>query len=204
MKTSENSINQTEASLNKQAIAANNAEAKLSDMQGELTKVNKELRDHKLDAFANGCDKAGQKLEAFGQKMMVVSAGIATFATAATKMAVDFEDSIAKVSTIMDTGQMSVGEMEDAIVGLSNETGIAADDIADNVYNAISAGQQTADAVNFVRQSTRLATAGFAESGDTLDLLTTILNAYIDSDEVANVTTEKVSDNLAIDIKKRR
>jgi TP901 family phage tail tape measure protein len=189
LKTSENSINQTEASLNKQAIAANNAEAKLSDMQGELTKVNKELRDHKLDAFANGCDKAGQKLEAFGQKMMVVSAGIATFATAATKMAVDFEDSIAKVSTIMDTGQMPVGEMEDAIVSLSNETGIAADDIADNVYNAISAGQQTADAVNFVRQSTRLATAGFAESGDTLDLLTTILNAYgLKAEQVTNVS----------------
>lgn len=189
LKTSENSINQTEASLNKQAIAANNAEAKLFDMQGELTKVNKELRDHKLDAFANGCDKAGQKLEAFGQKMMVVSTGIATFATAATKMAVDFEDSIAKVSTIMDTGQMSVGEMEDAIVSLSNETGIAAGDIADNVYNAISAGQQTADAVNFVRQSTRLATAGFAESGDTLDLLTTILNAYgLKAEQVTNVS----------------
>ena len=189
MKTSENSINQTETALNKQAIAANNAEAKLSEMEGELAKVNKELKDHKLDAFADGCDKAGQKLEAFGQKMMGVSAGIAAFATAATKMAVDFEDSIAKVSTIMDTGQVSVGEMEDAIVSLSNETGTAADDIADNVYNAISAGQETADAVDFVRQSTKLATAGFAESGDTLDLLTTILNAYgLEAEQVANVS----------------
>ena len=32
----------------------------------------------------------------------------------------------------------------------------------------------------------------------------TEVHTYIDSDEVANVTTEKVSDNLAIDIKKRR
>lgn len=189
LKTSENSINQTEVALNKQAIAANNAETKLSEMEEELKAINKELRDHKLDAFADGCDKAGQKLEAFGQKMMVVSAGIAAFATAATKMAIDFEDSIAKVSTIMDTGQVSFGEMEDAIVSLSNETGVAAGDIADNVYNAISAGQETADAVDFVRQSTKLATAGFAESGDTLDLLTTILNAYgLEAEKVANVS----------------
>lgn len=189
LKTSENSINQTEVALNKQAIAANNAETKLSEMEEELKAVNKELRDHKLDAFADGCDKAGQKLEAFGQKMMVVSAGIAAFATTATKMAVDFEDSIAKVSTIMDTGQLSVGEMEDAIVSLSNETGIAAGNIADNVYNAISAGRETKDAVDFVRQSTKLATAGFAESGDTLDLLTTILNAYgLEAEQVANVS----------------
>ena len=40
------------------------------------------------------------------------------------------------------------------------------------VLYAISAGQDTADAVDFVRQSTKLATAGFAESGDTLDILT--------------------------------
>ena len=84
---------------------------------------------------------------------------------------------------------MSVDDMSDAILSLSNETGIAAGDIADNVYNAISAGQKTGDAVNFVRESTKLATAGFAESGNTLDVLTTILNAYgLEATEVTNVS----------------
>ena len=189
LKTNESSINQTENALNRQAIACNNAEAKLYSMEGELKSVNKELQNHKLDALANGCNKAGQKLEVFGQKMLVVSTGIAAFATGAAKMAVDFEDSMAKVSTIMDTGEMSVGDMSTAITDLSNETGIAAGDIADNVYNAISAGQKTGDAVNFVRQSTKLATAGFAESGDTLDVLTTIMNAYdLSAEQVTNVS----------------
>lgn len=67
--------------------------------------------------------------------------------------------------------------MQSAIVDLSNETGIAAGNISEDVYNAISAGQKTGDAVNFVRNSTKLATAGFAESSSTLDVLTTILNA---------------------------
>lgn len=189
LKANESSIGKTETALNKQATACNNAETKLYSMEGELKNVNKELQNHKLDAFASGCDKAGQKLEAFGRKMTIVSAGIAAFGISAAKMAVDFEDSMAKVSTIMDTGEMSTGDMSTAITDLSNETGIAAGDIADNVYNAISAGQKTGDAVNFVRQSTKLATAGFAESGDTLDVLTTIMNAYgLSAEQVTNVS----------------
>ncbi len=177
-KENETAIGRTETALSRQTVSTNRAETALMEMEAELEDVNRELKNHKLNVFADACDKAGQKIEQFGKRMTVVSAGLATFATASAKMAVDFEDSIAQVSTIMDEGVMSVDEMEDAIIGLSNETGIAAGDIADNVYNAISAGQDTADAVDFVRQSTKLATAGFAESGDTLDILTTILNAY--------------------------
>ena len=114
------------------------------EMEAELEDVNRELKNHKLNVFADACDKAGQKIEQFGKRMTVVSAGLATFATASAKMAVDFEDSTHSIN-IMDEGVMSVDEMEDAIIGLSNETGIAAGDIADNVYNAISAGQDTAE-----------------------------------------------------------
>lgn len=188
-KDNETAIGKTETALSNQTVKTNRAETALMEMEAELEDVNNQLKNHKLNEFANACQSAGEKMENFGKKMSVISTGLATFATGAAKMAVDFEDSIAKVSTIMDTGKMSVGEMEDAIVSLSNETGIAAGDIAENVYNAISAGQDTADAVDFVRQSTKLATAGFAESGDTLDILTTILNAYgLEAEQVTNVS----------------
>lgn len=188
-KQNETAIGKTETALTNQNTKVNKATADLNNMEAELQDVNKELKNHKLNEFADACNTAGQKMESFGKKMSIVSAGIAAFATGASKMAIDFEDSIAKVSTIMDTGKMSVGDMENAIVDLSNETGIAATDIADNVYNAISAGQDTADAVDFVRQSTKLATAGFAESGATLDVLTTIMNAYgLEAGEVTNVS----------------
>lgn len=118
-----------------------------------------------------------------------MSAATVAAGTASAKMAVDFEDDMAKVSTIMDTNVMSVKDMQDAIIDLSNKTGIAVGDVADDVYNAISAGQKTGDAVAFVENSTKLATAGFAESGDTLNILTTILNAYgLKAEEVTNVS----------------
>ena len=158
-------------------------------MEKELENVNKELKEHKFNAFTEGCTKAGTAIENVGKKISVMSAATVAAGTASAKMAVDFEDDMAKVSTIMDTNVMSVKDMQDAIIDLSNKTGIAVGDVADDVYNAISAGQKTGDAVAFVENSTKLATAGFAESGDTLNILTTILNAYgLKAEEVTNVS----------------
>lgn len=131
----------------------------------------------------------GKKVEGVGEKLMPISAATAAAGAASVKMAFDFEDSMAKVATIADTTEVPLADLEAAILELSDETGIAAGEIAENVYNAISAGQKTGDAVNFVRYATDLARAGFAESGDALDLLTTIMNAYkLEADEVVNVS----------------
>ena len=136
----------------------------------------------------------GIKIADVGEKLMPISAATTAAGAALVKMAFDFEDSMAKVSTIADTAEVPLEELEAAILELSDESGIAAGEIAENVYNAISAGQKTGDAVNFVRHATDLADAGFAESGDALDLLTTIMNAYkLEADEVVNVSDTLVA-----------
>jgi len=143
----------------------------------------------KIANAGEALQSAGDKVASAGKKMSVVSAGIVAVGGASAKMAVDFEDAMAKVSTIADTTEVPIEELEKAILGLSNETGISSTEIADNVYNAISAGQSTGDAVNFVTNSTKLAKAGFADAGDALDILTTILNAYgMEASEVTNVS----------------
>ena len=134
----------------------------------------------------------GSTVEGIGNKLMPISAATAAAGVATVKMAWDFEDSMAKVSTIADTTEVPLEDLQAAILELSDESGIAAGEIAENVYNAISAGQKIGDAVNFVRHATDLARAGFADSGNSLDLLTTIMNAYkLEANEVTNV-----SDNL--------
>lgn len=135
---------------------------------------------------------AGDKISSVGSKMSVLSAGIVAVGTASSNMAMDFEDAMAKVSTIADTTEVPLDELEKAILDLSNQTGISSSEIANNVYDAISAGQSTGDAVNFVSNSTKLAKAGFADAGSALDVLTTIMNAY--GMEASEVT--KVSDLL--------
>lgn len=143
----------------------------------------------KITAAGDKLKDAGGKVSDVGKKMSVASAGIIAAGTASTKMASGFEDAMAKVSTIADSSEVPMDEMEKAILTLSNQTGISSEEIANNVYDAISAGQKTGDAVNFVSNSTKLAKAGFADAGDALNILTTILNAYgLKASEVTNVS----------------
>lgn len=71
-----------------------------------------------------------------------------------------FETSLAKVSTIADTSAVSVDKLQQQILSTSSNMGIAASDIAEATYQAISAGQDTANAVAFAGQAAQLAAAG--------------------------------------------
>lgn len=142
-----------------------------------------------INSFGEKMKETGGKLTAAGKAVMPVSAAVAGIGTAAAVSAVNFEDAMAKVSTIADTTEVPLDELRSQILALSSQTGISANEIADNVYNAISAGQKTGDAVNFVTNSTKLAKAGFADAGAALDVLTTILNAYgMEASEVTDVS----------------
>ena len=142
-----------------------------------------------INSLGEKMKETGGKLTAAGKAVMPVSAAVAGIGTAAAVSAVNFEDAMAKVSTIADTMEVPLDSLRSQILELSSQTGISANEIADNVYNAISAGQKTGDAVNFVTNSTKLAKAGFADAGAALDVLTTILNAYgMEASEVTNVS----------------
>ena len=162
-------------------------ENELKNLQKEFYESN--VAAQKLAETGEKIKNFGAGLENAGNKLMPVTAAITGLGVATGKMATDFEDSMAKVSTIADETEVPIDEMKNAILDLSNETGIAAGDIAENVYNAISAGQKTGDAVEFVGNAAKLAKAGFAESGDALDLLTTIMNSYgLEAEKVTDVS----------------
>lgn len=107
----------------------------------------------------------------------VTAIGAAIYA-GPVKNAQEFQQSMAKVGTIADTNIVPLAQLRQEIIALSNETGKSINDLAEDVYSAISAGQDTADAVGFVTNATKLSTAGFAESAQAVDVISTILNAY--------------------------
>lgn len=167
----------------------NNTEKAMLQNQKALEDVNKEISNSKIDKLAESFDKVSEASGKASDKLKPVSTAIAGLGTASVAASITFEDSMAKVSTIADETEVSYDSMKKSIIDLSNQTGISANDIADNVYNAISAGQSTGDAVSFVTNSTKLAKAGFAEAGQSLDVLTTIMNAYgLEADRVGMVS----------------
>lgn len=170
-------------------------------LQREIIETEQNLKDlerqaQETNTSLSGFTQAAEKVEKFGdaatsagKNMLPVTVAITAAGGASAKMAMDFEDAMAKVNTIADTTEVPLSELEKAILDLSNQTGISSSEIASNVYDAISAGQKTGDAVNFVSNSTKLARAGFADAGSALDVLTTIMNAYgLEASDVARVS----------------
>ena len=109
---------------------------------------------------------------------ILAAAGIGKMLQAAFTEGSAFETAVAKVGTIADTTKVPIGELKEQISDLSGTMGIAAGDLAEATYQAISAGQDTGDAVAFAGQAAKLAAAGFTSSSSAVDILTTALNAY--------------------------
>lgn len=176
----------------------NKAKEQMVKTQGELKKVSSELdksnnkwlgASEKLKTASEGMKNVGSGMDKAGDKILKITAPLAAGGIASLKFSNEFEDSIAKVSTISEEAEVPIADLRKGILKLSSDTGIAASEIANNTYDAISAGQKTGDAVNFVANSTKLAKAGFAEASDSLDVLTTIMNSYkMKSEEVTNVS----------------
>ena len=205
LKSNENQIRQTTASIHSQeeqlermaqelrdaGIDTDNLEQsnarlqrsyeRLRGSQENLNRINSEQAKIKENIAATKTQLMGT-IGAVGAVAAAIYAG-------PVQAAQKYETAMAKVGTIADTKQVPLEQLSSEIMKLSNTTGIAAEAIADDVYNAISAGQQTGDAVNFVSNSAKLAKAGFAESSQTLDVLTTILNAYgMEASKVGDVS----------------
>lgn len=192
LKLLENAEGDNKKAIEEKKAALNEAEASLNEYKSRLKDVNEQLKFGKasIEEYTEKVQKAGEKVKNAGSGMTkTVTAPILAAGAASAKMAMDFEDSMAKVSTIADATEVPMDEMQKAILDLSNQTGISSEEIAQNVYDSISAGQKTGDAVNFVSNSTKLAKAGFADAGAALDVLTTIMNAYgLKASEVTNVS----------------
>jgi TP901 family phage tail tape measure protein len=136
-------------------------------------------------------DSAGASADVLGGSMMDVYAKSELFGKLAdagksvlnalmdcTNAAADFETSLAKLATIADTSEKSLGSLTDEILSLSNETGVSAESLTESAYQAISAGVDTASAVEFVAQANELAVGGFTDTSTAVDVLSTAINAY--------------------------
>lgn len=120
---------------------------------------------------------------------ILAAAGIGKMLQAAFTEGSAFETEVAKVGTIADTTKVPIGELKEQITDLSGTMGIATGDLAEATYQAISAGQDTGDAVAFAGQAAKLAAAGFTSSSSAVDILTTALNAYgLGADKATHVS----------------
>ena len=143
----------------------------------------------KASAVGTACKQVGGAL-------LPVSVAAQGVIKSTTDAAMSFETAMAQVKTIAGNSAVSykgnMTDMSKAIMQLSTDTGIAAEDIAGATYNAISAGVDVSKSVEFVATANALAVGGFTDMTTSVDVLTTTMNAY---GEKAG-TAESISDKL--------
>ncbi|WP_282806500.1 phage tail tape measure protein [Clostridium tetani] len=139
-----------------------------------------------LKNFIRGTGEAGGRIKSLGGALTsvggtltkTVTLPIVGIGTACTKMASDFETSMAKIDTIAGASKKELADMRKEILKASSEYGMAAKDFAQATYDSISSGIDKADAVAFTKDSAKLAKAGFTDVATATDTLTSVINAY--------------------------
>ena len=142
------------------------ATSKLSDTAMKVAK--------KLKEMEKSFSKVGKGL------MKKVTTPIIGLGTAGTKMALDLEHGVRKITTLADTDILPVSKIREEIREISDTSGVAQTEVAEAVYDALSAGVDTANVMEFVRSGIDLTRAGFTDMATAIDATTTVLNAYGD------------------------
>ncbi|MCH5352949.1 MAG: phage tail tape measure protein [Acutalibacter sp.] len=181
----------------------NTANIELNNLDDEVEKNKQYLAEARgsVDRCATSIDEYGKEVKEaaeesaeFGEKAsngvealaaVLAAAGIAATVKEITAALLEcagasasFETSLAKVSTLVDTSIVPMEQIKEGLVSLSSETGASVESLAEATYQALSAGVNAANVVDFVSTATKLSTAGFTEGATAVDVLTTALNAY--------------------------
>jgi len=153
-----------------------------------------------LNNFNKQTDKTTQKVKqssAALKLMGIAAAGAAVkFGVDAFKAASSFEKKMANVSTLVDTNTENMDLMKKSLLDLSREVPVALDDLTTSLYDIRSAGISANGAMDVLKQSAILATAGLGSTSEATDILTSAINAFQleskDSAKWANVFFEAV------------
>ena len=123
--------------------------------------------------------KVGNQMSNVGGKLTkTVTLPLAGAGIAATKMAVDYESSFAKVSTLLDKNVVDNEKYKNAILDASSKSKVAVDEFSEAVYGSISAGVDQTKAIKFTTDAMKLAKGGFTDGAKAVDVMTTAINGY--------------------------
>ena len=155
----------------------------------------------KIDpSLEKSISKAQKSTSGLGKGLKIAgavgAAGLAAVGTAsiamaakATESAAEYQESFAKTATLLSGTPEELEKYSQSILELSNDTGIAASELTETVYSAISAGVDQANAIEFAGEAAKLAAGGFTESATAVDVITTALNAYgLEADNAGQIS----------------
>lgn len=166
-----------------------NTEAQLKRLKTESRNTHGTLTTL-LDNTGSALETVGGKLDKLGDKMLTVTGAAVGIGVAAGKSALDFEDSMANINTLLDDTS-NLEKYETAVKELSRETGKDLSTMADGMYQAISSIGDGTDTAGIFGVMAKSAKAGGAEVTDSVSLISAGMKGY---NSVNEKTAQLISD----------
>jgi TP901 family phage tail tape measure protein len=173
-------------SIKKVGSDADKHKTKLAEMSKAYTRMAKDIK------------KSGQSIQEFCEKASLITVPLTAAAVAGIKLHADFEDGVAKISTLVDTDVISMQQLSNGIREVSDKTGASVAELSEAEYQAISAGVDATKVTQFLEVATKSSIAGFTDSATAINGLSTVLNAYgLQAEDAAKISDQMlVTQNL--------
>lgn len=145
-----------------------------------------------LAAAENTFQSAGDKMMSVGKDLTkkvtvpIFGAGIAAF-----KFSNDMNEAMANVATLIPGNTKRVEELKGVVQDLAVDSGKGTGDIAEGLYNVVSAFGDSADTAEILAINTKNAVAGVATVTDSINLTSAVTKGYGDTSKKA---VQQVSD----------
>lgn len=137
-------------------------------------------------------DQVSPKLSSLGKSLSLkLTAPIVGMGALSFKASNDFNAAMANVATLIPGNIKRVESLKRSVMDLSVETGKGTLDMADGLYQVISAFGDSAISMDKLRISARAAKAGISTTTDAINLLSAVTKGYGDTSIEA---TEKAAD----------
>jgi len=154
-----------------------------------------------LKGVSSNATAMGKKMTSAGKTMTAgLTLPILAMGTAIVKVSMDFEKSMANVSTLVDTSVESMDDMSEKIRDIATRTPVALSDLTTALYDVRSAGIDASDAMSVLEASAKLGTAGLGTTKEATTLMTLAVNNFRDSgltaSEVADVMFKTVKNGI--------
>lgn len=194
VKTNENNIKNYTSQIER-------TKGTILDLQNQLKTVNSEMEkqangfldaSQKFATAGTALEEAGGKISDLGEKVRNAGIMMVTSAAGMATLSAGFESGLHKVNTLVMDNEEGLASYGDEVLQLSRDTGKSTTDLTDSLYDAISAGVEYTDSIEYMNKINKLAVGGFTDIGSASNLMTQIMNIYHKS--VGDVTD--VSDKL--------
>lgn len=108
----------------------------------------------------------------------ITFAAVAAAVGLAVKSFAEFETKIVNVTNLIGGTQEQTDAFANAVLDLATRVPQSANNLAESLFDVVSAGVEASEAIGFLETASKLATAGVTDTKTAVDGLTSVINAY--------------------------